>query len=150
MVKVAFICFPWQLLVQGVQTLSVKSKLLISPTWDWSIFEMLGSIWPLHLHNFADVKHYSNILAIQSYLEILWNLGLISKFWEYLDPDDLKTQNLLSYFNSWPDLVFMNINCCSSKVKTYFEDNYLLQLQFGNFQFLPKAFFDKLDFLEKW
>ena len=39
------------LIVQGVQTLSEKSKLLISPSKHWSVSEMLGSFWPLHLHN---------------------------------------------------------------------------------------------------
>ena len=37
--------------LQGVQTLSEKSKLLISPTNHWSVSEMLATFWPLHLHN---------------------------------------------------------------------------------------------------
>ena len=40
--------FELQLLtqLQGVQTLSVKSNLLILPIQSWSIYDSLGSNWP--------------------------------------------------------------------------------------------------------
>ena len=35
-----------EILLQGVQTLSVKSNLLILPVQSWSIYDSLGSNWP--------------------------------------------------------------------------------------------------------
>ena len=37
--------------IQGVQTLSVQSNLLILPIQSWSIYDSLGSNWPQDKHN---------------------------------------------------------------------------------------------------
>ena len=69
--------------LQGVQTLSVKSKLAISELWNGDVLMIKGSNWPIVVRNFVVLGHDAQIFLIHIEFTKLRNCYFTNKLKKY-------------------------------------------------------------------